>query len=178
MPQDVPVDLPIEARIAAAVDLHGQSLVVTRAVSLMAGNNEGEEFLLFVGGEHARGILDGAPVLYWPELWGARALLYVWDDSAQPAIVAALANQAWRVREMAARVAAARGLDLASSVVGLLTDEVARVRAAAARALGAIGAQAHIEALRPLLKDPEIEVRRGAQQGIDALRVRFPSARD
>lgn len=28
--------------------------------------------------------------------------------------------------------------------------------------------------VRALLKDPEIEVRRGAQQGLDALRTRFP----
>jgi len=164
----VPVDLPIEARLAAAVKEYGENTVVLRSLSLLAGNNEGEDFLLYVGGEHAKGILEGAPVLYWPELWGTRALLYVWNDSAVLAVTAALNNQAWRVREMATRVAAARKLDVAPILTELLTDEVPRVRAAAARALGAVGTD--IEVLAPLLKDPEIEVRRGAQQAIDALR--------
>jgi HEAT repeats len=169
----VPVDLPIEKRLAAAVELYGESIVVRRSISLLAGNNEGEDFLLFVGGEHARGILDGAPVLYWPELWGTRALLYVWDDSAVEAVAAAMGNQAWRVREMGARVAAARELAMSGALVGLLTDEVARVRATAARSLGAIGSRDDIDSIRPLLKDPEIDVRRGAQQGIDQLRKRL-----
>ena len=178
MPESaVPVDLPIEKRLAAAVKLYGEAVVVRRAVSLLAGNNEGEDFLLFVGGDHARGILDGAPVLYWPELWGTRALLYVWDDSAEEAVSAAMANQAWRVREMGARVAAARKLQQFSAVVSaLLADEVARVRATAARSLGELGTLEDVDALRQLLKDPEIDVRRGAQQGIDALRKRFPAA--
>lgn len=171
----VPTDLPIEQRIAAAVKELGEPTVVLRAVSLIAGNNEGEEFLLVVGGEHARGILDGAPVLYWPELWGTRALLYVWDESAAVAVTAALHNQAWRVREMAARVAALRGLEVAPVLIGMLADETPRVRAAAARALGPLGTLEQVDDIRPLLKDPEIDVRRGAQQGIDALRARFPA---
>ena len=174
VPDETPVDLPIEARIAAAGGQLGVDTVVLRSLSLLAGNNEGGEFLLVVGGEHAQGILDGAPVLYWPELWGTRALLYVWNDSAIAGVTAALQNQAWRVREMATRVTATRGLALKVEVGALLTDEVARVRAAAARALGAIGDD--LEVIRPLLKDPEIEVRRGAQQGIDAIRKRRPAA--
>jgi hypothetical protein len=173
---DVPVDLPIEKRLAAAVELYGEAVVVKRSISLLAGNNEGEDFLLYVGGEHARGILDGAPVLYWPELWGTRALLYVWDASAVAAVRAALGNQAWRVREMGARVAALRGLELVPALTELLTDEVARVRAAAARAIGDLGTLDDVDAIRPLLKDAEIDVRRGAQQGIDALRSRHPAA--
>jgi hypothetical protein len=172
---DVPVDLPIEKRLAAAVELYGEAAVVKRSISLIAGNNEGEDFLLYVGGEHARGILDGAPVLYWPELWGTRALLYVWDASAVTAVRAALGNQAWRVREMGARVAALRGLELVPALTELLTDEVARVRAAAARAIGDLGMLDDVDAIRPLLKDAEIDVRRGAQQGIDALRSRHPA---
>lgn len=177
-------DVPIEERIAAAVARFGEAEVVAKAASLIAGNNEGEDFLLLVGGEHARGILEGAPVLYWPELWGTRALLYVWDASATVAVTAALNNQAWRVREMACRVAALRALDVSQELLQLTTDEVARVRAAAARALGSIGAggtagsaaalgSSEIEtSIRTLLKDPDIDVRRGAQQGLDALRGR------
>jgi len=172
---DVPADLPIEKRLAAAVELYGEATVVKRSISLLAGNNQGEDFLVYVGGEHARGILDGAPVLYWPELWGTRALLYVWDDSAVAAVRAALGNQAWRVREMGARVAATRGLELVPALTELLTDEVARVRAAAARAIGDLGALADVDTIRPLLKDADIDVRRGAQQGMDNLRSRYPA---
>ena len=168
--QEVPVDLPIAPRLAAAVERFGEPTVVLRSLSLIAGNNEGDEFLLYVGGDHARGILNGAPPLYWPELWGTRALLYVWDDSAALAVTAALENQAWRVREMATRVAAARTLPVIEQLTTLLTDDVPRVRAAAARALGALGGAEQIDSIRPLLKDGEIDVRRGAQQAIDQLR--------
>ena len=167
---EVPVDLPIAPRLAAAVERFGEPTVVLRSLSLIAGNNEGDEFLLYVGGDHARGILNGAPPLYWPELWGTRALLYVWDDSAALAVTAALENQAWRVREMATRVAATRALPVIEQLTTLLTDDVPRVRAAAARALGALGGAEQIDAIRPLLKDGEIDVRRGAQQAIDQLR--------
>lgn len=170
---EIPLDDPTDARLAAAVSLWGEKEVATRAIALIGGFNAGEEFLLYVGGRHAQGVIDGAPVLYWPELWGTRALLYAWDDSALPAVTAALTNQAWRVREMATRVVAARELDLSAALVVLLVDEVARVRAAAARALGAVGSLERVDDIRPLLTDPEIDVRRGAQQGIDALRARF-----
>ena len=176
MPGDVPVDLPIEQRLAEAVRRYGEPTVVTRALSLLAGNNEGEDFLLFVGGEHAKGILEGAPVLYWPELWGTRALLYVWNASAVPGVTAALDNQAWRVREMAARVAAVRELPVGPALAALLEDDVARVRGAAARALGSVGALEDIDGIRPLLKDADIDVRRAAQQGIDGIRKRFPAS--
>lgn len=173
-PSSVPVDLPLEKRLASAVERYSEPGVVERALSLLAGNNEGEDFLLFVGGEHAQGILDGAPVLYWPELWGARALLYVWDETAAPVIIETLSNPAWRVREMGARVSAARELPAASELTELLADQVPRVRVAAARALATVGSAEDIDRIRALLKDPEVDVRRGAQQGIDALRARLP----
>ena len=173
----MPVDLPIEKRIAAAVERYGADAVVTRSISLIAGNNEGEDFLLYVGGEHARGLINGAPPLYWPELWGMRALLSVWNDSAARAVTAGLQNQAWRVREMACRVSAARGLAVSAELGVLLADDVARVRAAAARALGEVGDAASVDGIRALLKDPEIDVRRGAQEGLAKLRTRFPESK-
>ena len=169
-PHAVNLELPIAARIAAASERHGEDTVVERAVSLIEGNNEGKEFLLVVGGEHAQGILDGAPVLYWPELWGTRALLHAWNDSAADAVRTALSNQAWRVREMATRVVATRRVEAHEQLVALLEDETPRVRAAAARALGTVGSVDDISVIEPLLKDAEIDVRRGAQQGMDAIR--------
>ena len=60
--------------------------------------------------------------------------------------------------------------EILDQLTALLTDDVPRVRAAAARAIGAIGGTEQIETIRPLLKDAEIDVRRGAQQAIDQLR--------
>ena len=74
---DLPIDLPTAERLAKAVEHYGESTVVDHSVALMRGKNAGKDFLLYVGGRHALGILEGAPALYWPELWGARALLHV-----------------------------------------------------------------------------------------------------
>jgi hypothetical protein len=170
---DIPVDAPPAARIAAAVDRFGEDVVVERSIALLAGYNAGEDFLLYVGGVHAQGILDGAPPLYWPEVWGARALLHAWNDTASDAVKAALANQAWRVREMASRVTLTRSLPFAPELRILLTDDVARVRAAAARALGEVGDADDRDLLARLFRDPEIEVRRAADQATKRLNARF-----
>jgi hypothetical protein len=159
-------------RVADAITTLGEDGVVERAVALLAGYNVGEEFLLVAGGSHAQGLLDGAPPLYWPEVWGARVLLYAWNDTAADAVLAGLQNRAWRVREMCCRVAAARHLDAAEYLRELLTDETARVRAAAARAMGEVGSSADLELLSALFKDPEIDVRRAAQQGKTAIEKR------
>ena len=156
-------------RVADAVTILGEDGVVERAIALLAGFNVGDEFLLVAGGTHAQGLLDGAPPLYWPEVWGARVLLYAWNDTATDAVLAGLQNRAWRVREMCTRVAAARNLPAAPYLRELLTDDTARVRAAAARALGVLGTVDDVELLSTLFKDPEIDVRRAAQQAKVAL---------
>jgi len=175
-PKNQPNDDSPAERIAKVVAELGEDEVVARATALIAGLNAGEEFLLAVGGRHAQGILDGAPPLYWPEVWGARTFLYVWNDSAIPAVLAGLGNQAWRVREMSAKVVARRELAYPAEVAALVTDEVARVRAQAARALGEIGTADEIDVLRSLLKDPEIEVRREAGGALKKLRAKVPAA--
>ena len=159
-------------RITAAVARFGEQAVVDRCASLLMGGNEGEEFLLVVGGRHAQGVLDGAPPLYWPEVWGARALTFVWAATAASAVHRGLGDQAWRVREMCARVVFLRHLDEQEALASLLTDEVARVRGAAARALGEVGDESHVEALTLLLKDDEKEVRRSAHDAMVRLEKR------
>lgn len=77
---------------------------------------------------------------------------------------------------MGTRLVVARELDAASELAALIDDDVPRVRASAARALGALGSGADISRIRPLLKDSEVEVRRAAQQSMDKLRSRFPKA--
>lgn len=78
------------------------------------------------------------------------------------------------MREMAARVIAAREISAATELTALLNDRTPRVRIAAARALGTVGQLDNVEDIRPLLKDPQVEARRAAQQSIDALRARSP----
>jgi len=174
-PKNQPNDDSPAERIAKVVAELGEDDVIARATALIAGLNAGEEFLLAVGGRHAQGILDGAPALYWPEVWGARTFLYVWNDSAAPAVLAGLGNQAWRVREMSAKVVARRELAYPDEVAVLATDEVARVRAQAARALGEIGTADSVDVLRSLLKDSEIEVRREAGGALKKLRAKLPA---
>ncbi|WP_213813888.1 HEAT repeat domain-containing protein [Glaciihabitans sp. dw_435] len=177
-PSDIPVDAPPADRIAAAVKRWGEDEVVARSIALMAGRNAGDDVLLYVGGVHAQGILDGAPALYWPEVWGARALTFVWNDNAVTAITAGLTNQAWRVREMSLRVATLRKLDVADVVRPLLKDEVARVRSGAARALGELGDLSDTDPIGALFGDEEVEVRRAADQARKRLTARFPAAKE
>lgn len=172
----VSIDDSPSQRMAAAVARFGEPVVAERAASLLMGGNEGDEFLLYVGGRHAQGVLDGAPPLYWPEVWGARALTFVWDESAASAVHRGLADQAWRVREMCARVCFVRKLPETEALTALLSDDVARVRAAAARALAEIGDATLNEALTTLLNDPEKEVRRAAHDAMVRLAKRAANA--
>jgi hypothetical protein len=171
----IPLDDSLEARIALAVKRYGEERVTAMAVGLLRARNEGADILLYLGGRHAQGVLDGAPALYWPELWGARGLGYVWGEgeaaeAATSAIIAGLGNQAWRVREMCAKVCATRVIGDPAALSALLTDEVPRVRSAATRALAEVGAVEHLDLLTPMLKDPDKDVRRAGQRSLDRLR--------
>jgi hypothetical protein len=166
---DIRLEDPLATRIAHAVERYGEDGLVKRALGLLSGRNEGEEVLLYLGGRHARGILDGAPALYWPEVWGARALLHVWDDSAASAVLDGTQNQAWRVREMCLKLCAVRKLGEVGLLKRRLTDENARVRAAAAHALAAVGTAEDRALLEPLLRDPDKDVRRAAGEALKAL---------
>jgi hypothetical protein len=73
---------------------------------------------------------------YWRRVWGARGLLYAWMPEAAHAVIAALSDEHWRVREMAAKVIAQRKIgDALPEVTTLREDPVPRVRAAASRAV-------------------------------------------
>jgi hypothetical protein len=116
----------------------GQAEVVAACVALLAGGDADRAFVFAIGGPAAESVLGPHPrqdQRYFLRVWAARALLYAWDDSAQDAVLAALADESWRVREMAAKVVARRRLgDALPIVAGMNDDQVARVRAAAARA--------------------------------------------
>lgn len=116
----------------------GKATVVASCVRLVEGAEVKADLLLALGGPGARKFLDGGEHAdtYWLRVWGARGLLWAWDASATEAIRVALRDDAWRVREMAAKVVARHRVDDALDGVAVLVDDpVPRVRAVAARAL-------------------------------------------
>lgn len=114
------------------------------------------------------------PDRYWPRVWGGRGLLYAWTPEAAPAVRAGLADPAWRVREMCAKVARLRELgETADGLAALVGDEVPRVRAAAARALGTLGEGEHAAVLHTAAADTERAVREAAATALDELRERL-----
>ena len=65
----------------------------------------------------------------------------MWDDSATSAVVRAVGDPAWRVREMALKVIARHRVgDALDVAVAAADDPVARVRAASARAVATLTA--------------------------------------
>lgn len=116
----------------------GLDEVVAQCMAILGGHDFDEDFLWIIGGPGARSVLEGregGAGGYWPRTWAARALLYAWGDRATSTVLAATADESWRVREMAAKVIARHGIDDGLDAVGaLITDPVPRVRAAATRA--------------------------------------------
>jgi HEAT repeat protein len=116
----------------------GQAEVVAACAVLLGGGDADRAFVFAIGGPAAESVLGPHPrqdQRYFLRVWAARALLYAWDDGAQDSVLAALADESWRVREMAAKVVVRRRLGDALPIVARMNDDpVARVRAAAARA--------------------------------------------
>jgi hypothetical protein len=110
---------------------------------------------------------------YFLRVWPLRAFLYAWDPRAEQAVVAALADEHWRVREMAAKVAALRQIGAAAGPASaLLSDPVPRVRAAAARVLGQVGEAEDAGGLRVLMTDGDRAVAAVAGQSLRLLAQR------
>jgi HEAT repeat protein len=130
--------------VAAECRRHGAPAVVTGCIDLLEGRDTGDALVLALGGAPAEYVLsggEGGRQGYWPRVWAARGLLYVWEDRAAGAITAATLDEHWRVREMAARVIARHQVGEAlDAVARLREDQVPRVRAAADRALARLTA--------------------------------------
>ncbi|BDZ38310.1 HEAT repeat domain-containing protein [Microbacterium suwonense] len=130
-------------RISAAAQRCGEGLLVQRCIDLLSGRNPVPEAALLdvLGGNSARAVMaghEGGVDGHWPRVWALRTFLYVWDPRAEHEVAAAGGDDHWRVREMAAKVLAARRATSGESerlLHRLLTDSHERVRAAAARAL-------------------------------------------
>jgi HEAT repeat protein len=113
---------------------------VSGCIDLLQGNPDVDDSLvLALGGPPAEYVLDGGEggkLGYWTRVWAARGLLHQWDGRATAAIIQATSDDAWRVREMAAKVIARHRVgDAFDAVAGLRNDQVPRVRAAAERAV-------------------------------------------
>lgn len=124
--------------IEAECARRGRIAVVAGCVRLLAGGDADDALVLALAGPGARRVLAGDrdDQRYWLRVWGARGLLWAWQDDALPTLRTALADDAWRVRELAAKVVARHLLgDLLPEVAALRDDPVPRVRAAAARAV-------------------------------------------
>lgn len=111
---------------------------------------------------------------YWPRTWGARGLLYVWSPALTSTVVAGLGDEHWRPAEMCLKVARAREIGAAGPGALLLTKAgLPRVRAAALRALGAVGDTEHVEVVESALADVDASVRRAADRALTALVYRL-----
>ena len=123
--------------IEAECARRGTSELVKGCVRLVRGQDVDAALVMALGGPAAGKFLDGRPHpdRYWLQVWGLRGLFWAWEESATPAVQAALADESWRVREMAARVVGKRSIGEASTVVQLRADPVLRVRIAAERAV-------------------------------------------
>jgi hypothetical protein len=125
--------------IEAECARRGRSAVVTGCVALLHGDDSDNDLIMTLGGSPARRMISGesrADAGAWCRVWATRGLLWAWEDSATPALRAALSDAAWRVREMAAKVVARHQVSAAfGDVVAMRRDTVQRVRVAAQRAV-------------------------------------------
>jgi hypothetical protein len=128
--------------IEAECRRRGTAEVVAGCIELLGGRAADDDLIIALGGPAARSVLDTGPAvvhLYWLRVWAARGLLYAGEGCAGEAVLEALADESWRVREMAARVVARHEVGGALAAVAALRDDpVPRVRAAAARAVAVL----------------------------------------
>jgi HEAT repeat protein len=155
---------------------YGDAAFARRCIPILRGALDDAEAIEWLGGVHGTAVL-AAPTgaaAHWPRVWAARALRYVWDERATAAVVEALDDPNWRVREMAAKVCRRRDLGQAGDVLATMSgDDTPRVRAAVAWALGALGEGEHAAVLIELRGDPDPAVRERAGQGLGLMARRL-----
>lgn len=157
-PPPLDAGLHPKERVAQACAVHGERAVVLWCADLIAERSPGREALPI------QWLGNGDWSAYWFRVWGARALLYVWDDAVVPDVLAGLSDPHWRVREMAAKVVRARRIPAAVELARLLDDPVERVRTAALRALAVVGDVDQVAAVEAARADGSLEVRKAAER--------------
>lgn len=130
------------ASIEAECARRGRAAVVEGCRELLRGGVVDADLVVALAGPSAARWLDpGREDRYWLRVWGARGLLWAWDDVAVPEVRAALSDESWRVREMCLKAVARNGVDdLLEDVLPLRDDAVPRVRSAASRAVAVLTA--------------------------------------
>jgi hypothetical protein len=135
--------------------------------------------LTWLGGAHAaslsqRNAFESRNQDYWPRVWGARGLLHVWDPDAKGAVIRALSDPAWRVREMSAKIVRTQELaDAEQELTVLVVDPVPRVRAAALLALARVGEYEHARVIDRARRDASPVVRRSGAKALQELSSRL-----
>lgn len=130
-------DLTPRERIRAECARRGKDAVLRDCLALLDGSSD-PELTRSLAGRGAAKYFDGQPHddTYWFRVWALRGLLWSWDDRATAHVLRALDDEAWRVREMAAKVVARHLVgEATTSVAARRDDPVPRVRRAAERAL-------------------------------------------
>ncbi len=171
------------ANVARLRELVGADAVAGWCADLLTGrvgyDDPGHPTLEWLGGaatryELQRGRLVERGTDYWPRVWAARGLLHSYLPAARAAVVDALRDPAWRVREMAAKVIGKWEVDgAAEQLLVLAADPVARVRSAAVRALAVVGEAECIRVLRDARDDADPRVRADAERAVQLIRRRL-----
>jgi HEAT repeat protein len=127
--------------IEAACRARGADAVIDDCIRLIDGEDADPGLIVALAGPGQERFLDKPEKeRYWLRVWGARGLLWALhevpvDERVEEAVRKALGDGHWRVREMAAKLAARHRIESAQpALAALLADENERVRAAAARA--------------------------------------------
>src|SRR5579875_1543851 len=119
----------------------GRDALVEGCIAILQGRaDQVDDALIFaLGGTAAQRVLTGeyrGDGAMWQRVWATRGLLWAWEDRATAALELALTDDAWRVREMAAKVARRYLVGEAlPAVAALQADPVQRVRDAATDAV-------------------------------------------
>jgi hypothetical protein len=173
-PDGTPRDLVTELGIRV-----GEAIAARWCAELLAGGDPHDfvGMLPYLGRNTAVAAFDPAWHAYWPRTWGARGLLYVWDDSVAGQVVAGLADEHWRPAEMCLKVATGHQIGEAGPAAILLVDhDLPRVRVNAVRCLGVVGDTEHVAAVRMALADDDSAVRRTAARSLTLMSARLDLA--
>jgi HEAT repeat protein len=177
MPLPPPRDLrALPGALIAELTTHVPEPAAARACADLLGGappDESRDLLPYLAGRPGARYFDDRWAPYWPRVWGARGLLYVWDEPVAGVVLARLSDEAWRVAEMCLKVAARRDLPAAEGAVPLAAHELPRVRCAAVRVLGVCGDTEHVAVVLAAVDDPDLQVRRAAARALDLLTRRL-----
>jgi hypothetical protein len=125
-------------RIEEHAQTLGQPAFAMACARILDGQDADPQMLRVLAGRSASWFVSNEDDRndYWQRVWAARGLLWAWHEAALPSLLRAFEDDAWRVREMALKVAARHRVgDALDRATALRGDGVARVRAAATRAV-------------------------------------------